>query len=323
MDSLDTASPSAGYGRRVAVLGGTGFVGRPVCRALAGLGYEVVAVARRAVPVAHTVAVRPLDLAAAGAGELAAILREERVGAVVNAAGGMWGLTDEQMVAANLTLVQRMVEAAATAPTPMRVVQLGSIHEYGLVPIGESMSEETVPAPVNAYSQLKLECTEAVVEATRQGRIDGVSLRIGNVVGAGQPRVSLLGVVADQLWAAHAEGRPAALKLGPLGSLRDFLCLSDAVAAITTAVVMPDLPERIFNIGTGRATSARAMVRLLIEVSGVATELVEADAPAGPETTWQQMRIDRARRLLGWTPSGDLSDGMKELWEHQAESARG
>jgi len=157
---------------------------------------------------------------------------------------------------------------------------------------------------------------EAVLEASEQGRIDGVSLRIGNVIGAGQPRVSLLGVVADQLWQAHEEHRPAELKLGPLGSQRDFLCLSDAISAIVVAVAVPELPDRIFNIGTGSATSARAMVELLIEVSGVPTELVEGEATGGPETVWQQMRSDKARRLLGWSPSGDLSDGMKELWEY-------
>jgi nucleoside-diphosphate-sugar epimerase len=64
------------------------------------------------------------------------------------------------------------------------------------------------------------------------------------------------------------------------------------------------------------------MVRLLIEVSGVPTELVEAPPTAPTESTWQQMRIDRARQLLGWSPVGDLSDGMKELWEHHAENAR-
>jgi dTDP-6-deoxy-L-talose 4-dehydrogenase [NAD(P)+] len=88
-------------------------------------------------------------------------------------------------------------------------------------------------------------------------------------------------------------------------------------------VTIADLPGRIFNISTGTATSARDMVRLLIEVSGVPTELTEAEPPAPSESTWQQMRIDRARELLGWSPNGHLSDGIKELWAHHAESRRG
>jgi dTDP-6-deoxy-L-talose 4-dehydrogenase [NAD(P)+] len=322
MDSVDSEL-KVGNGRRVAVLGGTGFVGRPVCRALDNLGYEVVVIARRAPKPDDRYRVRALDLAYAEVDDVARVFREENVGVVVNAAGGMWGLTDEQMVAANLTLVQRVIEAAATLPEPPRLVQLGSVHEYGLVPIGVSMDEDTPAQPVNAYAGLKLRCTEAVIEAAGRGIVDGVSLRIGNVTGAGQPRVSLLGVVVEQLWQAHQEGRPAVLETGPLGSMRDFVNLSDVVRAITTVVALPELPARVFNIGTGKATSARDMVRLLIEVSGVPTELVEAPPTAPTESTWQQMRIDRARQLLGWSPVGDLSDGMKELWEHHAENARG
>ena len=62
------------------------------------------------------------------------------------------------------------------------------------------------------------------------------------------------------------------------------------------------------------------MVKLLIEVSGVSTELIEAEPSGPPESMWQQMRIDKARQLLGWSPQGDLRDGIKELWEHQVES---
>jgi nucleoside-diphosphate-sugar epimerase len=317
-----TGTPGLGQGRRVAVLGGTGFVGRPVCRALVASGYEVVVVARHEQPVDHAARVRAVDLAYAEVAQIADIFREEDVSVVVNAAGGMWGLTDEEMVAANLTLVQRVIEAAASVPRRPRMVQLGSVHEYGLVPIGTSMDEQTPANPVNEYGRLKLLCTETVVEASRQGRVEGVALRIGNVIGAGQPRVSLLGRVVEQLWQAHEEGRSAVLKLDPLGSQRDFMSLSDAVNAIVAAVTIPELPSYVFNVGTGRATSARAMVRMLIEVSGVPAELIEAE-PSGPaESTWQQMRIGKAQQLLGWSPSDDLSDGIKELWEHHAESAR-
>ena len=322
MDTTNSAlRGGSAQGQRVAVLGGTGFVGRPVCRALANLGHEVVVIARNAPPVDQPDRVMTLDLAYAEVEEIAKIFRAEEISVVVNAAGGMWGLTDEEMVAANLTLVQRVIEAAACLPRRPRLLQLGSVHEYGLVPIGASMDEETTPEPVTAYGKLKLSCTEAVTEATRQGRIDGISLRIGNLIGAGQPRVSLLGVVVQQLWEAYREARPAVLRLGPLGSQRDFLSLSDGVSAIATAVTIPELPGPVLNVGTGRATSARAMVRLLIEVSGVPTELIEAEPPGPAETSWQQMQIDRARQLLGWSPGGDLTDGMKDLWEHHAESA--
>jgi len=77
----------------------------------------------------------------------------------------------------------------------------------------------------------------------------------------GKPRVSLLGVVADQLWRAQCDGRPAVLRLNPLGALRDFVDLTDAVDAIVSQHDRGTFPGHLFNVGTGVATSAREMVR--------------------------------------------------------------
>jgi len=302
------------------ILGGTGFIGRPVCRALAELGYDVVAVARRGLPVAGAGRVVALDLAAATVAEVTDVLAALDPTVIVNAAGGAWGLTDSDLHAANVGLVEHVLAAATALPRRVRLVQVGSVHEYGLVPIGESMSEESATAPVTLYGKLKAHCAEMVIEATRVGTVDGIVLRVGNVTGAGQPAGSLLGAVATQLHQAWIERRPAVLELGPLGSQRDFLNLTDAVAAVVAAATRPVLEQPLVNIGHGRATSARHLVEMLIATSGVPTELREKPAP-GPETHWQQMRLDRARRVLGWAPSDDLGIGVRELWQHLTTEA--
>jgi len=297
---------------KVAVLGGTGFVGKAVSGALLERGHEVVAIARTPRPVAEGASFVPLDLAAAGRDQLAATLGAQGVGAVVNAAGGMWGLTEEQMVDANVTLVAHLLAAVETLPTRVRVVQLGSVHEYGLAPLGTSMTEAYVPEPVTAYGKLKLECSNLVLDAAARGGADGVVLRVGNVVGAGQPGHSLLGVVAAKLLEARGHGQ-AELTLGALVSLRDFLSLTDAAEAVAAAVTAPGAVGEVVNIGTGHAHNARQLVNMLIDASGVPTTLTEAPAP-GPESDWQQMGIEKAAALLGWTPRRSLADAIAELW---------
>jgi len=297
---------------KVAVLGGPGFVGMAVSSALMERGHEVVAIARTPRPVAEGASFVPLDLAAAGRDQLAETLGAQGVGAVVNAAGGMWGLTEEQMVDANVTLVAHLLAAVETLPTRVRVVQLGSVHEYGLAPLGTSMTEAYVPEPVTAYGKLKLECSNLVLDAAARGGADGVVLRVGNVVGAGQPGHSLLGVVAAKLLAARGHGQ-AELTLGALVSLRDFLSLTDAAEAVAAAVTAPGAVGEVVNIGTGHAHNARQLVNMLIDASGVPTTLTEAPAP-GPESDWQQMGIEKAAALLGWTPRRSLADAIAELW---------
>lgn len=301
---------------RVAVLGGTGFLGGPICRALADQGHAVVAVARNPKSIGSGVVVRALDLAAADVDEITEVLRDLDPDVVINAAGGMWGLNDAQMLAVNVTLVERLIEAAGRLPRRVRVVQLGSVHEYGLVPVDTSMPEQLAPAPVMPYGEFKLRCTVAITEAHRRGLIEGVTLRVGNVIGAGQPGHSLLGVVAGRLRDAQRAGERARLELAPLGSRRDFVGLSDVVAAVLLATTRSDAAGRVINVGRGEAASARDMVQLLIDVSEVPTDLVEAERTGPAETTWQRLDVGLAATVLGWSPSDDLHTEMKQLWEH-------
>ncbi|MGC4813819.1 NAD-dependent epimerase/dehydratase family protein [Micromonospora sp. DT228] len=307
----DTARPV-----RMVVLGGTGFLGRPICRALADQGHPVVAVARTPKTIGPGVEFRALDLAAADVDEITAVLRDLDPDVVINAAGGMWGLTEAQMLAVNVTLVERLLAAAGRLPRRVRVLQMGSVHEYGLVPVDTSMPERLTPAPVMPYGEFKLRCTEAITAADRQGLVEGVTLRVGNVIGAGQPGHSLLGVVAARLRDAERAGERARLELAPLGSRRDFIGLGDVVAAVQLAATRPEAAGQVINIGRGVGASARDMVRLLIEVSEVPTDLIEAEQTGPAETNWQRLDVGLAAEVLGWSPSDDLHTEMKQLWEH-------
>ncbi len=300
---------------RVAVLGGTGFIGRQICAALAGRGHFLLTVARKEPvdPLPGTFARH--DLTEDSESDLAALLTAERIDVVVNAAGGMWGLTDEQMVGANVGMVSSLLKALESMERAPRLVHLGTVHEYGLCPIGVSLAEDAVARPSMVYGQLKLQATELIVTAVRERALDGVVLRLGNVVGAGQPSHSLLGVMAGKLAAAKAAGETAELSLAPLTAQRDFVDLSDTVDAIVAALTTRT-PDPVLNIGTGSATSARETVEALITASGVPTEITEVPAPegSGPETEWQQLEVSAARAQLGWVPSRSLEESVRALW---------
>jgi nucleoside-diphosphate-sugar epimerase len=314
-DPAGTGAPDT-----VAVLGGTGFLGSAVARHLADAGHDVLLVARQAPEHAVPGRVRTIDLAEAPTSEITDILDEERVDAVVNAAGGMWGLTDSELVAANSGLVGRLIAAVARARRRLRLVQIGSVHEYGLVPIGVDIGEDTPPRPVQPYGEEKLCCTEAVTAATAAGDIDGVTLRVGNVVGAGAPQVSLLGGAANRL-ATGREDAPVVLELGPLDAQRDFVGLADTVRAVGCAVTAAEVGVPVINIGRGVAATAREMVTALVEISGVPAELAEAPPERGPEKTWQRLRIDLAATVLGWSPHPDLRPDLNRLWQDAVAAA--
>lgn len=130
---------------RVAVLGATGFIGRSLCATLDDRGHGLLAIARKAPASPLPGEFAAFDLTADSPAELAELLAEHRIDVVVNAAGGMWGLTDEQMVPANLGMVTRLLEAFEAMAKPPRLVQIGTVHEYGLFPVGVTYTEDSPP----------------------------------------------------------------------------------------------------------------------------------------------------------------------------------
>jgi NDP-hexose 4-ketoreductase len=293
---------------RVVVVGATGFVGATVCARLRHSGYDVLALGRRPAP-----GVRVCDLLSTATEELAALLDTHRPIAVVNAAGAVWDCTEHEMEQLNVVLVERLVLAMRGLRRPARLIQLGSVHEYGVQPAGVQLAEDTPPNPNTPYGTTKLRGTEAVLNAP----VDGVVLRVTNVIGAGAPAVSLPGRVAAELARASLAGGPAELKLSPLRAHRDFVDARDVADAVRRAV-HADVAGAVINIGCGDPVPVRSIVDLLVEISGVPTTVVESGAQATTRSLaldWQQADVRRAGQLLGWHPRYPLQESLRELWD--------
>jgi nucleoside-diphosphate-sugar epimerase len=300
----------------VLVLGGTGFVGRHMCSALVDAGYDVLAVAKH--PAKDMPAVRfiPLDLAETPPQLFTELIRAERPVTLVNAAGGIWGLSDDQMREGNVLLVERMLAAVRPLPRRLKLIQIGTIMEYGPITPGVPIAESAQTRPGTVYGRTKLRGTELVLDATRAGQVHGVVLRVSNVSGPGSPRRSLLGLVADHLVRASADA-PAVIPLSPLTACRDYIDVRDVADAVVAAVRADLPPGTVVNIGRGAAVGVGTLVRRLIEISGVPAHIKELPAPATGNTDyeWLQADITRARTLLGWHPRRDLDDSLRDLWQ--------
>ncbi|QKW21684.1 NAD-dependent epimerase/dehydratase family protein [Kitasatospora sp. NA04385] len=302
------------------VLGATGFVGRQVCRAYAEAGARVHGVARGARAGEPEFTPVRLDLAGCTAGHLAGVLRDAGADVVVNAAGGVWGVTEREMVLANAELPALLAAAARLLPGRPRVVHLGSVHEYGPVPPGIAIPEDRPPAPVTPYGRTKLLGTEAVLAAARDHGLDGVVLRVVNVSGPGTPAGSLLGMIAAHLARLVDPGAepPAPLRLTPLRARRDFVDVRDvADAAVAAGLARPGggLAGEVFNVGRGEAVPVRGLVDRLIELSGLPVDVLEeTDAtPQRGAVDWQRVDIGKAARMLGWHPVRDLDTSLRDL----------
>jgi NDP-hexose 4-ketoreductase len=317
------ARPAAGLS--VVVLGGTGFLGRHICAALAALGARVHPVSRNGgCGLGQGGTSVSLDLLAAQPREIAALLALTGADVVVNAAGRVWQGDEEQMAAGNAALVERLLTALAVLPgPPVRLIQLGTVHEYGAGALDAATGEDHAPAPVTAYGRTKLAGTRAVLRAADEQGVEAVVLRLANVIGAGVPQGSLFGRVAADLGraaSASARGEKAAeLRLPPLRVARDLVDAGDAAAAVLAAATAPEaaVNGRVINVGRGEAVPVRALIDRMISLSGLPVAVLEdaQGAPARTDVAWQWLDIARADRLLGWRPRRSVDDSLRDLLE--------
>lgn len=296
----------------VVVLGATGFVGRHICEVFDAAGWRVTGIARSVHGRSAPHELLALDAARAEPDRVTELLADRGARAVVNAAGAVWQATEDDMARANTALVERLVAAAAPLGARPRLIQLGSVHEYGPVP-RTGITESTPTSPVTPYGRSKLAGARALLDAVAAGRAEGLVLRVSNVSGPGTHRASLLGTVAHHL--ATRARQP--LRLAPLLAHRDFVDVRD-VADAALAAARSDASGQVLNIGGGRATSVRSVVVRLTELAGGGAEIVEAPCAGGrpPEAGWQRMDIRRAHRLLGWSPRRSLDDSLRDLLAH-------
>lgn len=307
---------------RVMMLGGTGWVGRHVCQSFVEHGYDVVVSARNYASYVAPDRFQACDLATASAAAIAELLRTQRVDVVVNATASInandgWDRTDEDHWRFNVTMVERLLTAVAALPWPVRVVQLGTIHEYGPAPSGTPIAYTQYSEPTSGYARSKLAGSEAVLRAAAENVVDGVVLRLVNLCGPHPSPETFLGKVLRML---HDAGTTGTVALTVAPARRDYLDVRDAAQAVVAAAGAELGPDRAVNIGSGHAVELRELVLMLAAEAGVAPDRLDIDGRSvnslGGE--WTQADISRAGALLGWHPRIELRESLGDMWRSAA-----
>ncbi|MEV7289875.1 NAD(P)-dependent oxidoreductase [Streptomyces sp. NPDC093252] len=294
---------------RILVLGLTGYLGGHVAGHLRALeGVRVLGGGR------SSAAGFGIDLATVHPDDLANTLKEAAPDAVINCAGATGGdavTLAEVNARGPAVLCAALRDAAPSA----RLVHLGSAAEYGPGVPHSTVTESAATRPLSVYGATKLAGTVAVSTSG----LDAVVLRVGNPLGAGAPVTGLPGRLAGLLRAAGNDP-DAVLRLGDLSAYRDFVDARDVARAAVLAARAPGPLPAVLNIGGGRATPVRDLVRALARIAGFRGRIEEnggGSARSG-EVSWQCSDITAAGSALGWRPSYTLDDSLGALWAQVA-----
>ena len=96
---------------------------------------------------------------------------------------------------------------------------------------------------------------------------------------------------------------------------RDFTFVDDAVEATLIAALSPKAEGEVINIGTGIETSINSLASLVSHHYGRDCEPVHIDRRDIDNIRRRVVNIEKIRRLLRWTPSTTLNDGLGKTKE--------
>lgn len=176
-------------------------------------------------------------------------------------------------------------------------------------------TEEKVPQLSSVYALSKYDQERLCLIMGRTYGIPAVALRFFNVYGTRQalsnPYTGVLAIFASRLL---NDNSPLVFEDG--NQKRDFINVKDVAAACVLAAENKNAGGEVFNIGSGHAYTIREIAERLAAVLGkhAIKPSITSNYRAG-DIRHCFSGIEKARTLLGFSPSVDLETGLQELTE--------
>jgi len=297
---------------RAIVTGGAGFIGSALCRALAAEGYGVRVIDDLSSGDAANLEGTGAELRVGDVRDLAFVTEAARGGDVVfhlaAGAGVVESMHDpltnfDQNARGTLTVL----EAARRAEVPRLVFSSSN------APLGENAypaSEEKPVAPLSPYGASKA-TGEAYCSAFHGAYgMDAVVVRFSNAYG---PRSAHKGNVIP-LFIRRLRAGEELIVYGDGSQTRDFVFCEDLAAGLIAAARTPGVGGQIFQLASGVETTLARLLELLAETSGI-TPRIRREPPRQGEIQRNYSLIDKAQKVLGYTPRVELREGLERTWE--------
>ncbi len=310
---------------RSIVTGAAGFIGSHLAAHLIARGHEVMGIdcftpyydpaIKRANVAALLASPRfrlvDADLATADLGPLLAgadYVFHQAAQAGVRAS---WGDSFATYAHHNVLATQRLLEAL-TAHPPRKLVYASSSSVYGDAPL--PMRETARPQPVSPYGVTKLAAEHLCHLYHVTDGLPTVALRYFTVYGP-RPRPDMgihkfiRTIAAGETISVYGDGRQS----------RDFTYVDDIVRANVLAAEAPAVGA-VINVGGGARITVCALLEQLEGIVGRRAHLAHLGGQKG-DVGHTRADCAHARRLLDFTPSVDLTEGLRRQVAWQLASA--
>jgi len=173
----------------------------------------------------------------------------------------------------------------------------------------QPLREDALPNPRSPYAVSKLAAEYYVKTIGSLWGIETLCLRVFNAYGPGQnfPPVHAPVVLA---FLRQALNNGTLVVHGDGTQTRDYIYVDDAVNALLAASTAPEVNQLTINVGSGRETSVRELVKLVISVTGANPEVVyNPRSDRGSSRMCADLTL--AGEKLNFHPSIGLETGLR------------
>jgi UDP-glucose 4-epimerase len=308
------------------VTGGAGFIGHHLTRALLGRGVAVTVLddlsmgRRENVPAAARFVagdVRDANAVRDALDGVDAVLHQAAI-VSIRASVEHFVRDAEVNLMGTLTLLREIA-----ARRIERAVLASSMAVYADSARPDPLSEDAPTVPISPYGVAKLAAERYWLMIGAQAGVSTTALRYFNTYGPNQTPTPYVGVVTIFIERLLAGDAPRIFGDGE--QARDFVHVDDIVAANLAVLDAPagTVAGRIFNVGTGHATSVNQVAAMLIGALAPGSRAAYLPAQAG-EMRNAIADVRAIRDAVGWTPRRvppDFGDVIA-YWRSDASARR-
>ena len=284
----------------IAVIGGTGFIGRHLLEQLTASGTAPIRVFVHELAPSWLESLMTVEIVR---GDL---LQPASLGPLLNGAtclinlAGQVSAEVEDYQAVNLRGMVHLAQACLKHRVP-RMIHASSALIYGNA---LDATEQSPCGPISPYATMKL-AAEEILASLLDTTVAFLSLRLSNVYGPRQ-RNGLMPYLVKRI----LKREPITIDADGV-QIRDFIHVQDVATAFLKGVETPACIG-VLNIGSGQATSIMTLLRLLEDVLEMPATGQYRPENSGGELM-NTVNVARAQTALGWRTSIELAQGTRTL----------
>ncbi|MFA5142587.1 MAG: NAD-dependent epimerase/dehydratase family protein [Candidatus Omnitrophota bacterium] len=193
-----------------------------------------------------------------------------------------------------------------------KFIYTSSMSVYGEVKkTSGKVSEGDECRPVSYYGCNKLASEKLIEVFAKNTGMKTVVLRLFNVYGPGQNMLNMKQGMVSIYMSYLLNSRPVHVK-GGLDRFRDIVYIDDVIDALMLCESNRKLCGEILNIGTGRRTTVRRLLEVMLKAYGrkdfPAWVRCSGNTPGDVKGCFADTK--KTVRLLGWEPKYDLKEGV-------------